>query len=163
MTSSRTARGQSLFGAKVSNQKACRSGIVWSCVAEGPVPGWRVPTPRATSAGRDADAGVSAVPVAWTDPKPADYLRQADLIPEMLPFFSATLWRKVKSGVFPAPLKLSKAVTAWRRSKVEDWLAAKGQPAAVAKKKARKLWRAAKGRRPPRVGLDLLFARSCLR
>lgn len=52
-----------------------------------------------------------------------DYLRQSDLIPAMLPFSPATLWRKVKAGEFPAPVKLSAAVTAWRRDQVEAWVA----------------------------------------
>lgn len=70
--------------------------------------------------------------------EPADFLRQSDLIPKMLPFAAATLWRKVKSGDFPAPVKISVAVTAWRRDEVEAWLAMKSQPAAAAKKKVRK-------------------------
>jgi len=34
----------------------------------------------------------------------------------------------VKAGEFPAPLKLSARVTAWRRAEVEAWLAAHSQP-----------------------------------
>ncbi|MBV8037740.1 AlpA family transcriptional regulator [Roseateles sp.] len=48
----------------------------------------------------------------------------------MLPFSAATLWRKVKAGEFPAPVKLSAAVTAWRREEVEAWMAVQSQPAA---------------------------------
>lgn len=50
------------------------------------------------------------------------YLRQAQLIPNLLPFSQATLWRKVKDGTFPAPVKLSIRITAWRKSDVDDWL-----------------------------------------
>jgi len=39
-----------------------------------------------------------------------------------VPFSSATLWRKVKSGEFPAPKKLSERVTAWRVEDVRQWL-----------------------------------------
>ena len=49
---------------------------------------------------------------------PSDgYVRQAHLIHAVVPFSGATLWRKVKAGTFPRPVKLSERVTAWR---VED-------------------------------------------
>jgi prophage regulatory protein len=50
------------------------------------------------------------------------YVRQAQLIPAPIPFSSATLWRKVKAGHFPAPVKLSERVTAWRVEEVRAWL-----------------------------------------
>jgi prophage regulatory protein len=45
------------------------------------------------------------------------YVRQFQLIPVIFPFSSATLWRKVKAGTFPRPVKLGPRITAWR---VED-------------------------------------------
>lgn len=57
------------------------------------------------------------------------YVRQAQLIPAPVPFSSATLWRKCKSGDFPKPVKLSERVTAWEVGAVRQWLeaqAAKG-------------------------------------
>ncbi len=45
------------------------------------------------------------------------YVRQSQLIPGIFPFSSATLWRKVKAGAFPRPVKLGPRITAWR---VED-------------------------------------------
>ena len=45
------------------------------------------------------------------------FVRQSQLIPAIVPFSSATLWREVQAGSFPAPVKLSRRVTAWR---VED-------------------------------------------
>ncbi len=42
------------------------------------------------------------------------YVRQAQLIPAIIPFSTATLWRKVRSGDFPPPIKLSERITAWR-------------------------------------------------
>ena len=45
------------------------------------------------------------------------YLRQSQIIPTIFPFSSATLWRKVKAGTFPKPVKLGPRITAWR---VED-------------------------------------------
>ena len=40
----------------------------------------------------------------------------------LVPFSSPTLWRKVKTGDFPAPVKLSERVTAWRTADVLAWL-----------------------------------------
>lgn len=50
------------------------------------------------------------------------FIRQSDLVPAMVPFSAATLWRKVKSGEFPAPVKLSARVTAWRLEEVHAWM-----------------------------------------
>lgn len=50
------------------------------------------------------------------------YLRQAQLLPNILPFSAATLWRKVKDGTFPAPVKLSDRITAWRVEDVRNWM-----------------------------------------
>lgn len=52
----------------------------------------------------------------------AGYIRQAQLIPGVVPFSSATLWRKCRTGEFPLPVKLSQRVTAWNVGKVRDWL-----------------------------------------
>lgn len=59
-------------------------------------------------------------------PLPNDgYLRQSQLVPGRIPFSAATLWRKVKDGSFPAPVKLSERVTAWRSADVSAWMAAR--------------------------------------
>ena len=44
--------------------------------------------------------------------------------PALLPFSSATLWRKVAAGTFPKPIKLSKRVTAWRVADVRSFILA---------------------------------------
>jgi hypothetical protein len=44
------------------------------------------------------------------------------LIPAPVPFSSATLWRRVKAGTFPKPVKLSERVTAWRVEDIRQWL-----------------------------------------
>lgn len=55
---------------------------------------------------------------------PADgYIRQSQLCPGIVPFSQATLWRKVKSGKFPKPVKLSDRITAWRVQDVRAWMA----------------------------------------
>lgn len=40
-----------------------------------------------------------------------------------LPFSKATLWRMVNAGKFPAPVKLSERITAWRVEEVREWIA----------------------------------------
>jgi predicted DNA-binding transcriptional regulator AlpA len=41
----------------------------------------------------------------------------------LVPFSVATLWRRVKEGRFPSPIKLSNQITAWRVSDVREWMA----------------------------------------
>lgn len=41
-----------------------------------------------------------------------------------LPFSAPTLWRKVKTGDFPAPVKLSARVTCWQVGAIRAWMAA---------------------------------------
>lgn len=50
------------------------------------------------------------------------FVRQSRLIPAIVPFSSATLWRKVKAGTFPSPVKLSERITAWRVEEVREWM-----------------------------------------
>ncbi|MEI8169834.1 MAG: AlpA family phage regulatory protein [Rhodoferax sp.] len=62
-----------------------------------------------------------------TLPKSA-FARQSQLVQSPatpaapLPFSAATLWRKVKDGSFPKPVKLSERVTAWRVGDVREWM-----------------------------------------
>ncbi len=58
------------------------------------------------------------------------YLRQSQLIPIIVPFSSATLWRKVKSGEFPAPVKLSERITAWKVEDIRAWMSSRTASAA---------------------------------
>lgn len=50
------------------------------------------------------------------------YVRQSQLVPHIIPFSPATLWRKVKAGQFPRPVKLSERVTAWAVEDVCAWM-----------------------------------------
>jgi predicted DNA-binding transcriptional regulator AlpA len=52
--------------------------------------------------------------------------------PAPLPFSAPTLWRKVKAGTFPKPVKLSKRVTAWNVGAVRAWMTAQSQTQASA-------------------------------
>lgn len=54
------------------------------------------------------------------------FARQPKVL-EVVPFSSATLWRKVKDGSFPAPVKLSERVTAWKVSSIREWLSGVAQ------------------------------------
>lgn len=45
----------------------------------------------------------------------------------LVPFGRASVWRKVRAGQFPAPVKVA-GVTAWRNDELRDWLAAQGRP-----------------------------------
>jgi prophage regulatory protein len=56
------------------------------------------------------------------DPKRPD-------VPAPVPFSAPTLWRKVKAGTFPKPVKLSAGVTAWRVSDIRAWLSQPGKEA----------------------------------
>lgn len=68
------------------------------------------------------------------------YVRQSQLIPVILPFSQATLWRMVKAGDFPRPVKLSKRVTAWKVEDVRRWMAAIAEKA-DAERAERQWWR----------------------
>lgn len=54
---------------------------------------------------------------------PKFFIRQKELIPYVVPFSPTTLWRKVRSGDFPKPIKLSENITAWWED-VEAWIEA---------------------------------------
>jgi prophage regulatory protein len=40
---------------------------------------------------------------------------------QLVPFSGATIWRKVKTGEFPAPIKINPYITAWRNDEVNAW------------------------------------------
>jgi predicted DNA-binding transcriptional regulator AlpA len=39
------------------------------------------------------------------------------------PFSTSTLWRKVKDGSYPRPIKVSEQITAWKISDLQEWAA----------------------------------------
>jgi predicted DNA-binding transcriptional regulator AlpA len=60
------------------------------------------------------------------------FIRQSQLFGDrgkgtlgLIPFSSATLWRKVGSGKFLVPVKLSTGVTAWKVEDVRAWIEAR--------------------------------------
>jgi prophage regulatory protein len=58
--------------------------------------------------------------------KATDTLPAHEATQGIVPFSSATLWRKVKSGDFPKPVKLSERVTAWSVESIRAWMMSKG-------------------------------------
>lgn len=57
------------------------------------------------------------------------YVRLSDLRP-IIPLSDSTIWRRVRLGTFPAPVKLSERITAWRAEDVRRWLDQQGKEAA---------------------------------
>lgn len=50
------------------------------------------------------------------------YVRLKQLQREgIIPFSAKTLWRRVKDGSFPSPVKLSPGVNAWKMSDIQNW------------------------------------------
>lgn len=41
--------------------------------------------------------------------------------PGRLPVSRVTIWRWVKLGVFPKPVKLGEATTVWKISEIDEW------------------------------------------
>lgn len=50
-------------------------------------------------------------------------IRQSQLLGTgLIPFSASTLWRMVRRGTFPPPIKLSAGITAWRVADIREWL-----------------------------------------
>lgn len=91
------------------------------------------PTPPKTPIASSIPAQKSSINHSVFDALPdSAYIRESQLVqspkrpetPAPLPFSAPTLWRKVKAGTFPAPVKLSERVTAWNVGTVRAWMAA---------------------------------------
>lgn len=54
------------------------------------------------------------------------FIRLTDLRP-IVGFSDSTLWRRVRAGSFPQPIRLSVRCTAWRVEEIRAWIAAQGQ------------------------------------
>ena len=50
------------------------------------------------------------------------FLRQSQIVGNIVPVGASTLWRWVNAGTFPKPVKLSERVTAWKTSEVQAWI-----------------------------------------
>ena len=49
------------------------------------------------------------------------FIRQKGLL-GLVGFSAPTLWRKVKAGTFPKPVKLGQNMTAWRCEDIHAWM-----------------------------------------
>ena len=59
--------------------------------------------------------------LTFDDLPESSFLRKKDLdFTKITPFSSATLYRKIKSGDFPKPIKIS-SISAWRVSDIREW------------------------------------------
>jgi prophage regulatory protein len=54
------------------------------------------------------------------------FLRQTQVVGTIFPGGPSSLWRHVKAGTFPAPVKISERITAWRRDDLVSWLERQG-------------------------------------
>ena len=54
------------------------------------------------------------------------FQRQVHVL-KLVPFSKSTLWRRVKDGTFPQPLKLSNRVTVWRVEDIRLWIEQQGR------------------------------------
>ena len=87
-------------------------------------------TPIAAITPSQTHRPAAAIPSFDTLPDSA-FIREAQLVqspkrpttPAPLPFSAPTLWRKVKAGTFPKPVKLSVRVTAFNVGAVRAWIA----------------------------------------
>ena len=92
----------------------------------------RVVLPMHQKIQKRAGSAVSAQAISVFDALPdGAFIRESQLVqspkrrdtPVPLPFSAPTLWRKVKAGTFPKPVKLSERVTAWRVGDIRAWVA----------------------------------------
>lgn len=59
--------------------------------------------------------------LTFDDLPESSFLRKKDLdTKKIIPFSSATLYRKIKSGDFPKPIKIS-SISVWRMSDIREW------------------------------------------
>jgi predicted DNA-binding transcriptional regulator AlpA len=86
-------------------------------------------TPASSSTPVQAHKPEALSPSFDTLPNSA-FIREAQLVrspkrptaPAPLPFSAPTLWRKVKAGTFPRPIKLSERITCWNVGEVRSWI-----------------------------------------
>lgn len=80
------------------------------------------PTPASTwQAARPAPATKDMAPVL----PQTGFVREARLL-LFLPFSHSTLWRMVGAKTFPAPVKISGRITAWRAEDIRAWIEEQG-------------------------------------
>lgn len=63
--------------------------------------------------------------MATVTPKPQGFLREKHVL-TLIPVAHSTLWAWVRSGRFPAPVKLSQRITVWRSEDVQNFILGNG-------------------------------------
>jgi prophage regulatory protein len=58
-------------------------------------------------------------------PDPLEMMRQGELL-DLLKVGRSTLWKWIKEGSFPKPLKLGPRTTAWRKEDLDHWMRKRG-------------------------------------
>lgn len=77
----------------------------------------------------EASDATASAPIAIVPTLPqTGFVRQTQLL-TIIPVSRSRLWRYVSAGTFPAPVKLSAGVIAWRAEDVRHWIATKGAAA----------------------------------
>ena len=51
-------------------------------------------------------------------------MMRAKQVLELVPFGRASLWKFSKTGQFPAPIRITGGITAWRNADILSWLEA---------------------------------------
>lgn len=74
-------------------------------------------------------ATAASTPDTPREPRRAGYDARSVLVAAkhlqlVVGFSYVTAWRRRKQGLFPAPIRISVGRVAWRRSDLEEWLAA---------------------------------------
>jgi predicted DNA-binding transcriptional regulator AlpA len=85
-----------------------------------------VPPAHSPKTRKAANSGVS-----FDDMPDSGFMRQPQVL-EVVPFSSATMWRKIKKNEFVTPIRLSERVTAFRVGDVRAWLKAQTDACEVA-------------------------------
>lgn len=50
-------------------------------------------------------------------------LLRIDQVAERVQYGRSSIWAMVKSGIFPAPIRLSRRCTRWNSAQVDQWIA----------------------------------------
>lgn len=53
-------------------------------------------------------------------------IRTNELLKHILPVSRTTVWRMIRSGHFPPPIKLGHRTSAWRVEDIREWIENKG-------------------------------------
>lgn len=73
-----------------------------------------------------AKLAVTAIPFSNSLDMPTTGFHRQVQVLKLVPFSKSTLWRRVKAGSFPKPLKLSDRVTVWRVEDIKLWIDQQG-------------------------------------